>query len=713
MESSSCRVVPSLLLLWVFLNSVSADSSPAVITTPDVKQFLSNQLVVHDQSALPVLYEPSGLGPTATEGAGSGELAWQGGFNDWPLKAQDLSSAHVSSICSSVNEPGQFLLASLDGTVSSIDCKSGMKMWALETGSELSYSEWAISEVDSGCFLYSGEDWYLYEYCMDKGFSKLNSTIEEYVHNTPKIRGPEVTIGSKVTTMFFLDADSVLGKPLWNMMDSRISATRVNHGLPDKLGDDVKMWPMHQEELPVYFPRKATHSRNPMYVHQEPAFCPGQKFSTSPKKKRARKAANTRTGSSTSSHDKIISSEKRDAEAEGNYPSIDPKLVNLLSMGNFTGEGRLVGKLFVSNKEIGRGSNERCMSSLSDLIQLCTSCPTTLTVNDGVASDFFNENIVIFPHMKDIDRGYKLWTSDGLPTSQLLKLMRDVVSGVAHLHELGIIHRDLKPQNVLISDGRILAAKVSDMGISKRLLDDMSSISHHSTGYGSSGWQAPEQLQSGSQTRAIDLFSLGCILFFCITKGEHPFGKQYERDANIMNNRVDLFLIDHIPEAIDLLSKLLNPEPKMRPNAIDVLHHPFFWSSEMRLTFLRDTSDRIELESRENESELLKALESAVPVAFGGKWGDKLDPAFVNDMGRYRKYNYDSMRDLLRLIRNKLNHYRELPNELKETLGPVPQGFDRYFSTRFPRLLIEVYKVISIHCKEEDSFSKYFNCPPI
>ncbi|KAG0457387.1 hypothetical protein HPP92_022544 [Vanilla planifolia] len=160
--------------------------------------------------------------------------------------------------------------------------------------------------------------------------------------------------------------------------------------------------------------------------------------------------------------------------------------------------------------------------------------------------------------MKDIDRGYKLWTSDGLPTSQLLKLMRDVVSGVAHLHELGIIHRDLKPQNVLISDGRILAAKVSDMGISKRLLDDMSSISHHSTGYGSSVWQAPEQLQSGSQTHAIDLFSLGCILFFCITKGEHPFGKQYERDANIMNNRVDLFLIDHIPEAIDLLSKLLN-----------------------------------------------------------------------------------------------------------------------------------------------------------
>lgn len=51
-----------------------------------------------------------------------------------------------------------------------------------------------------------------------------------------------------------------------------------------------------------------------------------------------------------------------------------------------------------------------------------------------------------------------------------------------HLHELGIIHRDLKPQNVLIIKERSLCAKLSDMGISKRLLGDMSSLGHHATG---------------------------------------------------------------------------------------------------------------------------------------------------------------------------------------------------------------------------------------
>lgn len=83
-------------------------------------------------------------------------------------------------------------------------------------------------------------------------------------------------------------------------------------------------------------------------------------------------------------------------------------------------------------------------------------------------------------------------------------------------------------------------------------------------GYGSSGWQAPEQLLQGRQTRAIDLFSLGCILFFCITGGKHPYGESFERDANIVKDRKDLFLVEHIPEAVDLFTRLLDPNPDLR-----------------------------------------------------------------------------------------------------------------------------------------------------
>lgn len=128
----------------------------------------------------------------------------------------------------------------------------------------------------------------------------------------------------------------------------------------------------------------------------------------------------------------------------------------------------------------------------------------------------------------------------------------------------------------------------------------------------------------------------------------------------------------------------------------------------MRLSFLRDASDRVELEDRESESEVLKALESIGGVALDGKWDEKLESAFINDIGRYRRYKYDSVRDLLPVIRNKLNHYRELPINIQTILGEVPQGFDSYFSSRFPKLLIEVYKVLHMYCGEEEFFRKYF-----
>ena len=60
------------------------------------------------------------------------------------------------------------------------------------------------------------------------------------------------------------------------------------------------------------------------------------------------------------------------------------------------------------------------------------------------------------------------------------------------------------------------------------------------------------------------MFSLGCLLFFCITGGRHPFGDSLERDINIVKNQMDLFLVEHMPEAVHLISRLLNPDPELR-----------------------------------------------------------------------------------------------------------------------------------------------------
>ncbi|KAL9241510.1 hypothetical protein vseg_015617 [Gypsophila vaccaria] len=447
--------------------------------------------------------------------------------------------------------------------------------------------------------------------------------------------------------------------------------------------------------------------------------------------------------------------------------------LNSLVQGDTDGrDGRIVGKMFVSSREIAKGSNgtvvyegiydgrkvavkrmiqahhdvafkeiqhliasdqhpnvvrwhgveydhdfvyvalEQCSCSLNDLIESLNESSQNVVTFDGKASSAVVEHKVRLNSLKASMEGIQLRKNNGYPSAQLLKIMRDMVCGLAHLHELGIIHRDIKPQNILIHNilingEKALRAKLSDMGISKRLLADMSSLGLHATGHGSSGWQAPEQLLHGRQTRAMDMFSLGCVLFFCVTGGSHPFGERFERDNNIIKNQVDLFLVENIPEAMELLARLLQPDPQMRPKASEVLHHPFFWNSEMRLSFLHDASDRVELEDRESSSDILTALESVAPVAIGTRWNEKMEPDFINNIGHYRRYKYESVRDLLRVLRNKLNHYRELPANIQTLLGSVPDGFDEYFSSRFPRLLIEVYKVVYKYCYSENWFQKY------
>ncbi|KAG6401093.1 hypothetical protein SASPL_137938 [Salvia splendens] len=360
-------------------------------------------------------------------------------------------------------------------------------------------------------------------------------------------------------------------------------------------------------------------------------------------------------------------------------------------------DGRMVGKLFISNKEIAKGSNgtivlegiyegrpvavKRLVRAYNDIavkeIQNLIS-PTHPTFEKSLACDVAADYSIRLDYMDDLIHGFNLWNSDGYPSPLLLKLMRDMISGVSHLHELEFVHRDLKPQNVLILNERSLCAKLSDMGISKHLVGDMSTLSNHGTV--SSSLILLQAADGRHHEQSICLASV-VFSFSALPVADIPLGAAWN--------------------AISTLQKI-------KPKASDVLNHPLFWSAEMRLSFLRDTSDRVELEDREVQSDLLKSLENIGPLALGGRWNEKLDPSFLNNIGQYR---FHSVRDLLRVMRNKLSHYREIPAEIQQLIGAVPEGFDRYFRSRFPKLLIEVYKVMSKYCSKEDCFAKYFNGP--
>jgi len=90
-------------------------------------------------------------------------------------------------------------------------------------------------------------------------------------------------------------------------------------------------------------------------------------------------------------------------------------------------------------------------------------------------------------------------------------------------------------------------------------------------------------------------------------------------------------------------------------------------------------------------------------------WQRQLDPCLVNELKKFRKYDTQLFTDLLRFIRNKKNHYHELPNEVKKLLGDTNESFMVYFLSRFPKLMIAVDEFVRSKLKDEDPvFAQYY-----
>jgi serine/threonine-protein kinase/endoribonuclease IRE1 len=327
-------------------------------------------------------------------------------------------------------------------------------------------------------------------------------------------------------------------------------------------------------------------------------------------------------------------------------------------------------------------------------------------------------------------------------------VLYQITNGLQHLHSLRIVHRDLKPQNILVTMGKDGRPRllVSDFGLCKKLEGEQSSFratTAHAAG--TSGWRAPELLldddaRDGSAvieastngdssgalvssdlmpnrraTRAIDIFSLGLVFFYVLTKGSHPFdcGDRYMREVNIRKGNYSLkhleVLGDYSFEAKDLIGSMLAPDPKLRPTALQIMAHPFFWPAKKRLNFLCDVSDHFEKEVRDPPSLALQELERWAPDTCRGDFLKPLGKEFVDSLGKQRKYTGSKLLDLMRALRNKKNHYEDMSEKLKKDVGPLPDGYLNFWTRKFPNLLITCWNIVyEVQWEETDRFREYY-----
>jgi hypothetical protein len=91
------------------------------------------------------------------------------------------------------------------------------------------------------------------------------------------------------------------------------------------------------------------------------------------------------------------------------------------------------------------------------------------------------------------------------------------------------------------------------------------------------------------------------------------------------------------------------------PSAESVLLHPFFWNAQKRLLFICDASDRFEIMERDPPTPTLVTLEERGMEIVGDDWQKAIDRTLLDNLGKYRKYDGRSVRDLLRVLRNKVS----------------------------------------------------------
>jgi serine/threonine-protein kinase len=109
-----------------------------------------------------------------------------------------------------------------------------------------------------------------------------------------------------------------------------------------------------------------------------------------------------------------------------------------------------------------------------------------------------------------------------LPVSEVLRIMREVLSALAYAHKRGVVHRDIKPENVLFSSGHAL---VTDFGIAKAVAMLAADIGVTGAGVaiGTSAYMAPEQAAADPEVdHRADIYALGAMAYEALA-GRPPF----------------------------------------------------------------------------------------------------------------------------------------------------------------------------------------------
>ncbi|KAJ4352706.1 serine/threonine protein kinase [Ascochyta clinopodiicola] len=169
-----------------------------------------------------------------------------------------------------------------------------------------------------------------------------------------------------------------------------------------------------------------------------------------------------------------------------------------------------------------------------------------------------------------------------LTEAESRKIFIQLFQALKYLHERNIVHRDIKPENILLTD-KELHVKLADFGLAKIIGEE----SFTTTLCGTPSYVAPEILENSNHrryTRAVDVWSLGVVLYICLC-GFPPFSDELYSTENpyTLSQQIKLGRFDYPSPywdsvgdpALDLIDRMLTVDVEKRITIDECLEHPW------------------------------------------------------------------------------------------------------------------------------------------
>ncbi len=163
-----------------------------------------------------------------------------------------------------------------------------------------------------------------------------------------------------------------------------------------------------------------------------------------------------------------------------------------------------------------------------------------------------------------------------LSPGRFYQVIKQVCAALDHAHAHGIIHRDLKPSNVMIDtapDGSV-RVKIIDFGIARITGNEGkgNTITLTNAVLGSPYYMSPEQCKGAELDSRSDIYSLGCMMYECITgappfKGDTPFETMYMHMNSVAPSLQDKARTPDEKHLAELIDACLKKDREERPQS--------------------------------------------------------------------------------------------------------------------------------------------------